>query len=560
MIYRGAHLVVLVTGLSFVSFGQLGPQYPPGGGYPGGGNGTGYPGNGRTGGGNGLPRLPFPGKKKKDKDKATKEQMRNLTDLRGILRRMDAKTLVLEADDKRFLQVVRNDESKLLKNGEEAKSTDFAPGDHVIVEAAVDDDNRFIAVRINWEKEGTEKERVSARGPLPETVQFEDDRKGPPEEVKRAGSTGGASSSRDRDDDGPPKMTRKGEPAPASKKPEEIASNVPPPSPSKGKASSTPAPAPEPEEVREKGTLVVDKVDLEPVPKVKRGRPAPRPRSADELDDVAPVTAAPGITAGGAREIASATSVSASAPTAMPSASGRPVIADGGSADPLLERAKESAMNFTEVLPNYTAKQMTTRFNGNGKADRWDPQDNFTADIVYQDGKENYTNVLLNGKPAKGKVEQTGAWSRGEFGTTLRDVFSPATNAAFKPRGSATISNRKAKYYDFTVEQENSHWQIGVPGQTYFPSYRGSVWIDIETARVLRIEMQGRRIPEAFPIDTVESAIDFDFVKIGGGSYLVPVHSESLSCFRSANMCNKNVIDFRNYRKFGAQSELILSQ
>jgi hypothetical protein len=49
-------------------------------------------------------------------------------------------------------------------------------------------------------------------------------------------------------------------------------------------------------------------------------------------------------------------------------------------------------------------------------------------------------------------------------------------------------------------------------------------------------------------------------VKIGGGSYLVPIHSETLSCFRGLNTCSKNVIDFRNYRRFGAQSELILNQ
>jgi hypothetical protein len=523
-----SRVLLPLIGCAGLMFAQFPGGYPggyPGGGYPGGAR---YPG-GRTGspGGMGLPR--FPGKKKKDKP--SKEQLENLTDLRGTLRRLDAKMLYLEADDKRILQIVRNDETKLLKNNEEAKSSEFVPGDHLIVEAATDDENRFIAVRINWEKEGTEQERVAARRPLPETVRFEDDGPKP--------AAGGDA----RDGDGPPRLSRGGA---SAKKAEEEAKAAPAPAP-----AAAPGKQPEPEEVREKGTLVVDKaVDLEPVPKVKRGRPAQTPRSVD-LDD----SPAPAVSAGGrpaeTREMASA------APRAAASAA--PVIPDTAE-DPLLARARESVNDFTEVLPNYMAKQVTTRFVGNGKADRWQPQDNFTADLVYQDGKESYTNVMLNGKAAKGKIEQTGAWSRGEFGTTLRDIFSPATNATFRPRGNATIANRKAKYYDFSVEQENSHWQIGVPGQTYFPSYRGSLWIDVETARVLRVEMQGRRIPETFPVDTVETAIDFDFVKIGGGSYLVPVHSEALSCLRTSNTCSKNVIDFRNYRKFGAQSELILSQ
>jgi hypothetical protein len=529
MLIRGAASFVFCGGLTaLVCLGQLGPQYPPGGGYPGGN--PRYPG-GRTTGGTGpsLPRLPGKGKKP---GKPTKEQLANLIDLRGMLRRLDDKSVILQADDKRFLQIARSTDTKLLKNNEEAKSSDFVPGDRVIVEAAEDEDNKFFAVRITWDSAGTEKDRAIARGPVPESVRFEDD--AAPAESKRESG------------DGPPKLTRNKGGAGGAATPE-----TPKAPADSAPQAEVPAPVAEPV-TREPGTIAVDKVDLEPVPTIKRGRPAPRPRSAD-LDEgnaspIAVASAATGAASSGAAVPAGA----ASPPSA-------PVIPDTQE-DLLLTRARESVLNFTEVLPNYMAKQVTTRFQGSGKGDRWQPQDNFTADLVYQDGKESYTNVMLNGKPAKGKIEETGAWSRGEFGTTLRDLFSPATNAAFKPRGSATIVGRKAKYFDYMVEQENSHWQIGVPGQTYFPSYRGSIWIDVETARVLRVEMQGRRIPETFPVDTVESAIDFDFVKIGGGSYLVPIHSETLSCFRGLNTCSKNVIDFRNYRRFGAQSELILNQ
>ena len=311
-------------------------------------------------------------------------------------------------------------------------------------------------------------------------------------------------------------------------------------------AAAAPAKPEEVAEVREKATLVVDKNDdLIPAPKVKRGRPAPRAKDPDEDVAFAAPAVSPAAAASGAPVVA----------VESPKAAVEPVKVDS-----LIEKAREIAMEFAETLPNYLAKQVTTRFVGNGKKDRWDAQDNFTAEVVYQDGKESYRNVLLNGKPAKGKIEQSGSWSRGEFGTTLRDIMSPATNAQFKLRGNTTISNRRAKFYDYVVEQENSHWQIGVPGQTYFPSYKGSIWIDTETSRVMRIEMQGRQIPGTFPVDAVESAVEWDFVKIGASSYLVPVHAESLSCMRAAGMCSKNVMDFRNYRKFGAQSELILDQ
>ena len=514
---------ILATGVVFAQIG--GPQYPPGSG----GGGTGYPRTGSPGGtgGMGLPRIPMPGKKKKNgKGPKVDEDKIIVVGLRGMLRKLDDKRIILQADDKRLLQIIREDETKFLKAGQEAKLAEFVLGDHVWVETYKDDDGLFHSLRMTWEKEATETERASAKGPLPESVQFEDDRPAGAAEAEAKAKRGG--------DDGPPKMARKGE--------------VPKPAPeAKPAAAVVAVPPVEIAEARDNGTLIVDKVDLEAVPTLRRGRPAPRRRDADD-DATAPVSAAPPVMAGAA--------------SGTPQVEAPQIASPQKEAvlDPLIEKAREIAFEFSESLPNYLAKQVTTRFVGEGKKDRWQAQDNFTAEVVYQDGKESYRNVLLNGKPAKGKIEQTGSWSRGEFGTTLRDVLSPASNAVFKPKGTTTISTRKAKLYEFNVEQENSHWQIGVPGQTYFPAYRGSIWIDVETSRVMRIEMQGRKIPQDFPVDAVESAVEWDFVKIGTGSYLVPVHAESLSCMRSLSQCSKNVMDFRNYKKFGAQSELILNQ
>jgi hypothetical protein len=63
-------------------------------------------------------------------------------------------------------------------------------------------------------------------------------------------------------------------------------------------------------------------------------------------------------------------------------------------------------------------------------------------------------------------------------------------------------------------------------------------------------------MPRTFPLDTVESAVDYDFVMIGDSKYLLPVHSESLSCERGTRQCSRNVIDFRNYRKFSSETSI----
>ena len=93
--------------------------------------------------------------------------------------------------------------------------------------------------------------------------------------------------------------------------------------------------------------------------------------------------------------------------------------------------------------------------------------------------------------------------------------------------------------------------------QTLHPAYQGSVWVDPETARVLRIEMQALNIPSEFPMDRVESAVDYSYVTIAGTSVLLPVHAESLGCERGSPGCSHNTIDFRNYHEFKVNSRIV---
>jgi hypothetical protein len=229
------------------------------------------------------------------------------------------------------------------------------------------------------------------------------------------------------------------------------------------------------------------------------------------------------------------------------------------SGDEFVDRAREAAFSFSETLPNYIVKQYTTRYaTGAARGGRtsWQVLDNVTADVIEENGTEKYKNILVNGKPPKENVEESGSWSSGEFSSLLLDIMSPSTGADFHGKRDSKIVNRDAFRYDYSVEQPNSHWKVESRGQTYSPAYTGSIWIDKETARVLRIELAAQGMPRGFPLDTVESAVDYDFVLIGDGKYLLPVHSEALSCGRGTSDCSRNVIEFRNYRKFTAETSI----
>ena len=215
-------------------------------------------------------------------------------------------------------------------------------------------------------------------------------------------------------------------------------------------------------------------------------------------------------------------------------------------------------MDFTETLPNYVCTEMIARYASESARPNWQPIDVVSAEVLYEDHKESYRNLTQNGRKLNKKMEDLdGSWSTGEFGTILINLFNPATAANFHYSKDSRSAGILAKVYDYSVDHRHSTWTVSVGGQSYMPAYKGSIWIDPATARVLRIEMQAYGFPEDFPDDHVETATDYEFTRLGDAKqYLLPVHSENLACQRGTNNCTRNAIDFRNYHKYTGESTI----
>ena len=226
-------------------------------------------------------------------------------------------------------------------------------------------------------------------------------------------------------------------------------------------------------------------------------------------------------------------------------------------ADDIIDATRDASDKLSEGLPNFIVQQATTRYYSTTFPARWRTLDVVTAEVVSVGGKEEYRNIAVNGKPSNRPIEKTGAWSTGEFQTTLDSLLSPYTMAEFRKTKDDTLDGRPCYTYFFTVLQENSNWDIHAPdGSMATPAYTGSVWIDKETHNVLRIEEQTGPLPAGFAFDKAESVVAYSFIRIDGKTYPLPVHSEILTCQRGTSNCTKNEINFQNYRKFGADSSI----
>lgn len=227
-----------------------------------------------------------------------------------------------------------------------------------------------------------------------------------------------------------------------------------------------------------------------------------------------------------------------------------------GDSSSAIDDARDAAGSFSSDLPNFLVEQVTTRYQGSRYVDNWKSMDVVTAEVASVDGKEDYRNIKVNGRPTS-RPEDSGSWSTGEFQVTLKDILSPMTAAAFKANGEDRVANRPALVYALSVEQEHSHWTlVAENGRQYKPAYKGTIWIDKETRRVLRIEKQAVSLPRDFAYDKAESMLEYGYVAIDGTKYLLPVESANVACMTGTSSCSRNAIEFRNYRKFSADSSV----
>ncbi len=505
----------------------------PGGGYPGGG----YPGGrGPMGGGGPLGGGRGRGKTTDSTPSSSKGRKGDnapvIITTTGILRAVAGNQFVLEADDHRIITYKAGDKMTVQKDGKPAELTSFATADHLSVDSTMDDMGFFTATGVTFNAPGTarEREEASRTWDLPNLGATS---------AKRA-----AANKRSGDgDDERPTLRRKDDSA------------TPQPSASTQPAAGPPTAAAEPEDNRP--TTSIRPSDPAPDaddpgrPQVRRGKPAPRV-SARNTEPEPPVLeprtgaaqpSGPGSNDGAGPAVA--------APDFIPVQE-----------DPIIVKAKEAAAAFVGVLPNFFCRQLTTRYESDRPKDGWQAIDTISADLAYENGHESYTNIKVGNKEQKGSMEDVGgSWSTGEFASLLDDLFDPGTAATFRKSGQDTINGRSATTFKFDVTREHSHWRIIMAAQLYYPAFRGTVWIDRETSRVLRLEMESRNMPLLFPLAKVEEAIDYDFVRLATPQpFLLPTVSEVLSCQQGSSHCSRNRIEFRNYRKFGAESGITFDE
>ena len=226
--------------------------------------------------------------------------------------------------------------------------------------------------------------------------------------------------------------------------------------------------------------------------------------------------------------------------------------------DPLVLKAVEANQAFTDRLPDYTCHQEMKRASSRNLGKKWDEKDVVEADVLIYRGDDYYQNITIDGSPFDGPITQIGwVWSRGEFSSILLNLFGDHTRAEFEPDGEPEeIAGYTARPYKYHVEQGRSLWTLVFNNREYNPEYIGRVWLDVETGRAIRVELEAQNLPWDYPMITAEAMVEYADVEIGEAEYLLPAVSSNMSCVRGSARCYRNELAFAGCQKFTSDSSM----
>jgi hypothetical protein len=232
----------------------------------------------------------------------------------------------------------------------------------------------------------------------------------------------------------------------------------------------------------------------------------------------------------------------------------------------IMTDVREYALNYSKTLPDFICTQVTRRFAApapgtkyGGSADSqpsWYAQDTLTIKLSYFEQKEDYKLILVNNTMTTQDYKTLGgSTTTGDFGSMMREIFEPASQAHFEWDHWGTLRGRRVLAFTYRVAQSRSQWHIVYEKTNdIVPAYHGLVYVDKETHEVMRVTLEAENIPPGFPIRRADTVLDYDYQQLSGKTFLLPLKSTTIMA--TGEYWTKNDEEFRVYRKYSTESEI----
>src|SRR5579872_3175622 len=231
----------------------------------------------------------------------------------------------------------------------------------------------------------------------------------------------------------------------------------------------------------------------------------------------------------------------------------------------ILDDVRDYALNYSKNLPDFICTEVTrrlaapvpgTRYGGaTGDSPRWQSIDTLTVRLSYFEQKEDYKLILHNSAPVTNQnvTSVGGAQSFGDFGTMLREIFEPGTEARFEWDHWGTLRGQRVMEFGYKVALSRSQYHLMVDNnRSIVAGYHGIVAVDPGTHVVMRVSVVAESIPPDFPVRAAEDILDYDYQDISGHTFLLPLKATVTA--NLGDYLSRNDKEFRIYRKYSADA------
>jgi hypothetical protein len=219
--------------------------------------------------------------------------------------------------------------------------------------------------------------------------------------------------------------------------------------------------------------------------------------------------------------------------------------------------ASRRALRYIVDLPNFLCNLLIDR-SENRNDGGWRDKDVLNVQLGFSERTEHYKLTSVNGRPTSLTYRAVGgAISEGDFGSVMAEIFLPHS-AQFHWDHWTSLRSHVAHVFRYQIAAKKSEYELvfgdkkGKPVTT-ITAHHGYVYIEKDTNNILRIE-QIAAPPAGFPLRYAVNVIDYDWNEVAGQKYLLPLRAEIT--MGSASLRSFNVVQFRDYRKFAAESQI----
>lgn len=221
----------------------------------------------------------------------------------------------------------------------------------------------------------------------------------------------------------------------------------------------------------------------------------------------------------------------------------------------MLDAMSAYAEHYVANLPNFLCEQVTRQYEAGRKPDRWRSGDVLRSKLLFSNGEEQRHLELVNDRPIRPGTRRwrTPLQTEGEFGILLDRVFGAESQASFAWKGWEMVRGERTAVFAFAIDAEHSTMTLRLSdlAKATVPYY-GTVYGDPASGAIWRITDAATNLPKELRTKSISTAIDYDQVRIGEKSYLLPVQASIWMTTDTNNV--RNDLEFRNYRKFEADS------